>query len=345
LLTSNLPDPAIALPTAHFNTVLYAGTGSTNAITGVGFATDMVWNKSRSATLEHHLFDTVRGATKYFSVSTTDAEATDANSLTTFGSDGFTVGSSATDNQTSGTYVSWNWKAGGTAVSNGDGSITSSVSANTTAGFSIVSYTGHGSTTGTVGHGLGVKPDLIITKYRSGAASWAVYNSRQGATKVIFLDDTSAEGTGITYWRDTEPTASVFSVGASGTTGGNANPYIAYCFASIEGYSKVGSYTGNGSTDGVFVHTGSIQPIFVMLKDTSSAEDWVIHDTTRAPYNQSQKVLYPNTSGAEEDSSNRAIDIVSNGFKARNNGGRTNRNGDTYIYYAVGYPFKTSNAR
>jgi hypothetical protein len=469
LCSDNLPDPAIALPTAYFNTVLYTGTGSGQSISGVGFQPNFTWIKNRDTAVGHALFDSIRGATKYLTSSATVAESTESDMLTAFNSDGFSGGGSNQINIASDNYASWNWKGsdtptktfavtvtnpgsgnrytldgkvsgtnampitieeGGTytfdqsdntnsghplrfsTTSNGtwgggseyttgvttngtpgsagaytritvaasaptlyyyctnhsgmgaaittpgsgggvshlDGTIASVVNANATAGFSIVSFDGNGTSGATVGHGLSQAPELIIVKGRnlsgsSASAGWVVYSKPVGNTKYLYLNETDAEATDSGRWNDTTPTASVFSLGDDGVVNTSSSPYIAYCFHGIDGYSKVGSYTGNGSTDGVFVHTGSIQPIFVMLKDTSAAEDWVIHDTTRAPYNQSQKVLYPNTSGVEEDSSNRAIDIVSNGFKARNNGGRTNRNGDTYIYYAVGYPFKTANAR
>ena len=347
LNSSNLDDPAIALPTDHFETVLYTGTGASHTISSLDFAPDFTWHKSRSYASSNALFDSVRGGNNVLSSNGTGAEVTYSDMITAFLSNGFTMGADASQawiNQSSYTYASWNWKAGGTASSNGDGSITSSVSANTTAGFSIVSYTGHGATTGTVGHGLGVKPDLIITKYLPGAASWSVYNSPRGATKVIWLDDTSAEGTGITYWRDTEPTASVFSVGASGTTGGNANPYIAYCFSSIEGYSKVGSYTGNANADGPFIYTG-FNPAFLIIKRTDSAKNWFIHDNKRSTHNVIDgETLKANTSGAEVSDTGFAADFVSNGFKLRT--ADDGYNSGTYIYLAFAEsPFKTSNAR
>ena len=321
-----------------------------NVIT-TGLKPDFVWFYERNSSSGHHnLYDTVRGASKvlYSNLTSAQATSTGTQDMYSFNSTGFTVGSNFNTlcNTNGEPYISWNWKAGGTASSNGDGSITSSVSANTTAGFSIVSYTGHGSTTGTVGHGLGVKPDLIITKYRSGTASWSVYNSPQGATKVIWLDDTSAEGTGITYWRDTEPTASVFSVGASGTTGGNANPYIAYCFASIEGYSKVGSYEGNGNADGSFIYLG-FKPEFFLIKNIDAVEGWEVWDGTRETYNKLSKKISPNTSDAEytANTTSYAIDFLSNGVKLRTSYSAVNGT-NTFLYYAVASsPFKTSNAR
>ena len=234
----------------------------------------------------------------------------------------------------------------GGGVSDLSGTIASVVNANTTAGFSIATYTGNGTSPSTIGHGLSVAPEMVMVKNRTTAGeNWVVSVGNATGTNgdFLILNTDSAVIAGTSQF-PSQPGSSTFAVTDAANVNTNTSNYIAYCFHSVDGYSKVGSYTGNGSTDGTFVYTG-FRPTFVMLKDTSAVEDWVIHDTTRAPYNQSQKVLYPNTNGAEEDSSNRAIDIVSNGFKARNNGGRTNRNGDTYIYYVVGYPFKTSNAR
>ena len=236
--------------------------------------------------------------------------------------------------------------AAGGGVSHLDGTIASVVNANTTAGFSIVGYTGHGATTGTVGHGLGVKPDLIITKYRSGAASWSVYNSSEGATKVIWLDDSSAVGTGITYWRDTEPTASVFSVGASGTTGGNANPYIAYCFHSVDGYCKIGTYEGNANANGPFVYTG-FKPAVVIAKCVDAVSSWDIVDSVRDPYNGVTQRLTPNGTAVEETANPPVVDFLSNGFKVRTTSGSyNNATSDTQLYIAFAEsPFKTANAR
>jgi hypothetical protein len=347
LCTDNLPGPTIADPTAHFITNIWTGNGSDNRTITTGFDPGLSWIKRRNGTNWHSLSDSVRAANPMpvLYSNDTSAEATDANALA-FVSNGYTVDNNNYYNASAGTYVGWTWKAGGSAVSNSDGSITSSVSANTTAGFSIVSYTGHGATTGTVGHGLGVKPDLIITKYRSGAASWSVYNSSEGATKVIWLDDSSAVGTGITYWRDTEPTASVFSVGASGTTGGNANPYIAYCFHSVDGYSKIGTYEGNANANGPFVYTG-FKPAMVIAKCVDSTSSWDIVDSVRDPDNGVTQRIYPNNSDAEETASPPVVDFLSNGFKVRTTSGNWNSGtSHTQLYIAFAEsPFKTANAR
>ena len=349
LNTDNLDDPAIALPTDHFNTNLWTGNGSTGQSINVGFQPDLLIAKERTTATYVSARNSVTGVTKSLFTGLANAEYTETDGVTAFTSTGFNLSGDGYGyvNRNTYTYVGWNWLAGGTASSNGDGSITSSVSANTTAGFSIVSYTGHGATTGTVGHGLGVKPDLIITKYRSGAASWSVYNSPQGATKVIWLDDTSAEATGITYWRDTEPTASVFSVGASGTTGGNANPYIAYCFNSIEGYSKVGTYSSNNSVDGPFIYLG-FTPAYILLKCINATDNWNIYDIKRNGYNGTGGTyqIRADTNEAGFSSAATMVDLVSNGMKIRTNDPGTNGSGRDYLFYAVASnPFKTSNAR
>ena len=338
LCTSNLPDPAV-IPSEHFNTVLYTGTGGTNAITGVGFAPDFVWAKYRSASANHSLFDKIRGATKRLYSNTTNAENTHTGSLTSFDSDGFTMGSAATTNESGQTYVAWNWKANGTGVSNTSGSITSSVSANADAGFSIVSYT-HTGNDETVGHGLSKAPEMVIIKGRNVSTSWYVLTTLiDGSLDYLLLESTAAKGN-LGY---SSPTANTFpSLQFS-----NGNTAIAYCFHSVEGYSKVGSYTGNGSADGTFVYTG-FRPAYVMVKDTeNSSWPWWIHDTARNPINPSTKQLSPNSSAAEyDDATYTALDIVSNGFKWRTSEAQVNANGETFIYIAFAEnPFKYTNAR
>jgi hypothetical protein len=248
-------------PSDYFNTVLYTGNGGTQSITGLDFAPNWVWIKDRGDTGYHQLVDTVRGATKYLSSNATNAEGTEAAGLTSFNSDGFSLGNNT--NYNSGdprTYVSWNWKAGGTASSNTDGSITSSVSANTTSGFSIVSYTGTGANA-TVGHGLGSVPAMILFKNLDRVGEWIVYNKNLGATKFLYLNVTDAEGTDSGHFNDTEPTSTVFSVGTANNTNFSGENLIAYCFAEKQGYSKFGSYTGNGNADGTFVYLG-FKPAF-----------------------------------------------------------------------------------
>ena len=327
-------------PSDYFNTKLYTGTGSELAITGVGFQSDMTWIKGRSGATEHVLTDSVRGVTKEISSNDTGAEETVAQGLTAFGSDGFTVGTDGSYNTSSATYASWNFKAGGTAVSNTDGSITSSVSANTTSGFSIVSFTGTGSNA-TIGHGLGLAPAFIVTKSRTDALSWRIYHQSLGNATSFDLDQSLASFAAATSWNSTTPTSSVFSVGSAASTNRSSNNFIAYCFADVQGYSKFGSYTGNGSTDGTFVYTG-FKPAFVMLKKTSGTGNWQMFDDKRVGYNPDNDVLRANLSNTECTSCVK-IDTLSNGFKLRNTDGDGNTSGGTYIYMSfASEPFTTS---
>ena len=357
LCEDNLPDPSIADPTAYFNTVLYTGNGSTQSITGVGFQPDFVWLKERSSTSGHRFTDAVRGAGYSMASESTDAENYASNRITSFDSDGFSLGNAGAFNESSQTYVAWNWKANGSGSSNTDGTITSTVSANTTAGFSIVSYTGNTATDTnyTVGHGLSQTPDLLIIKNRDWASSvsaWQTWHTSIGNNTLAF-DTTNANNSGdFTKFLNQQPNSTVFTVRAdtSVTTGnryrtnGQVNNYIAYCFHSVEGYSKFGSYTGNGSTDGPFVYTG-FRPAFLMVKlSTASGGNWLIADSTRSPQNVADEILRGNTSGVETDSD--YFDFLSNGFKIRDSLTGLNGSGNTYIYMAFAEnPFKYSNAR
>ena len=331
-------------PTLYFNTVLYTGTGATHNITGVGFQPDWVWIKNRSITANHHLFDIARGATKYLLTNVTNAEATDAQQLQSFDADGFTVGTNGNVNGSGNNIVAWNWLGANASSSNTDGSITSSVSANTTAGFSIVSYTGNGTAGATIGHGLGTTPSMIITKTRSITQNWFVYHKSLGETKAIYLDLTNAPTTTSTAWNDTAPTSSVFSVGTEAGTNSSGATLIAYCFAEKKGYSKFGSYTGNGSADGTFIHTG-MKPSYFLLKSSSNAESWHIYDNQRANAYNPHETVAPraNDSSAESTASTYGIDFVSNGVKLRGSGSGINGSGYSYIYMAfASNPFVTS---
>jgi hypothetical protein len=345
LCTQNLPDPTIVQGDDYFNTVLYTGTGSSQSITGVGFQPDWVWIKERSGAADHGLYDAVRGVQEQLESNTTTAETTESTGLTAFGSDGFTVGSLAQLNTNTDTYVAWNWNAGGSNATNTDGTITSTVRANTTSGFSIVSFTGP-VTTSTVGHGLGVAPKMIILKNRDqGAAGyrWCVYHTSIGNTQAVFLDGTNAAGANIAYWGNTTPTSTVFTVGTAIITG--AEKMIAYCFAEVEGYSKFGSYTGNGSADGPFVYCG-FRPAFVMFKNASATLDWLIRDASRDTYNTTVRHLKPNSSAAEVVSASTFVDFLSNGFKVRNSDVGFNGSTNTMIFAAFSQnPFKYSLAR
>ena len=317
-------------PTDYFNTALWTATGA-QSITGVGFQPDLVWVKPRSTAASHHIMDAVRGASKYIQSDTTDAEATAATFLTSFDSDGFSFGSGNWSD--SRTVVGWNWLAGGTASSNTDGSETTSVSANTTSGFSIVSYTGTG-TNDTFGHGLGVKPSMIITKSRDTAGlDWRTYHASLGATKYITLNLTTAETTESNFMNNTEPTSSVFTLGTGTTPNKLGDAYIAYCFAEKKGFSKFGSYVGNGNADGPFVYTG-FKPAFVIVKSTG-VQDWFIIDNKRNTFNVSNTALLPNASDADYTDTNiYGKDMLSNGFKVRGSASRQNGSGSTYIYMA-----------
>ena len=326
----------------YFNTALYTGNGGTQSITGVNFQPDWVWCKARTGTAYHHLeCDAVRGATKYLLPSATAAEVTDATTITSFNSDGFTTGSSVATNGSGASFVSWNWLAGNGTTSNTDGSITSTVSANTTSGFSIVTYTGAGGTK-TIGHGLGATPGLVIVKRRTGGANgWITWHNALTGLQYLILDSTTAPGSSSTIWNSTTPTSSVFSVGTSTAMNASGSTYVAYCFVDKKGFSKFGNYTGNGSTNGTFVYTG-FKPAFVIVKRTNSTGSWRMWDNKREGYNGDNAFLYVNSTSTEE-ADGTVIDLLSNGFKFRNSSGDNNASGSSYIYLAFAEnPFVTS---
>ena len=340
---TTIDDPAI-----YFNTKLYTGTGSSLAITGIGFQPDWVWTKGRDSTAEgvmdHALVDSVRGVTKTLRSNTTGAEGTETNSLTAFGSDGYTVGANGKFNYSSSDiYVSWNWKAGTSftndASSTGIGSIDSTGSVNTTSGFSIVSYTGTGANA-TVGHGLSSVPKIVITRNRDTATNWCVYSSQVGNTKALFLNLTNTPDTGTAYWNDTTPTSSVFSVGTNTGTNKSGDGFVAYCFAEKKGFSKFGSYTGNGNADGTFVYTG-FKPAFVLGKNTNAANGWYMFDNKRDVSNVVDTYLVASANAAEATYT--ALDFLSNGFKVRATNSDWNGSGNAIIYMAFAEnPFVTS---
>ena len=347
LCTQNLPTPAIGATSTtqagdYFNPVLYTGNGNATAqaITGTGFQPDWVWIKSRSNTYVNLLFDAVRGAGKQLISELTNAETTVAN-FVSFDSDGFTVnanGGASSYNANGATYVAWQWKANGAGSSNTAGSTTSTVSANTTSGFSIVTWTGNGGEV-TVGHGLGAVPSLIIHKFRSAVSNWSVYTATTGAGKRLKLNTTDAVATDGSF--PVAPTSTVFSINAGSNDPGVT--MLAYCFAAVPGYSAFGSYTGNGSSDGPFVFTG-FRPAFVLIKGTSAGYIWTIEDNKRDTYNPETKYLQPQASDAEGTFTTQ--DFVSNGFKIRTTDTAWNGNGITYIYMAFAEnPFKYSLAR
>jgi hypothetical protein len=342
LCLANLPRPteAAVRPDKYFKTLTYAGNGATNTpITGLGFKPDLVWVKGRTATENSNITDSVRGAPKYLISSATSAEQDYAGKgIISFDSDGFTVFDENTGgygvSHPSRNYVAWCWKAGGAAVSNTDGSITSQVSANRDSGFSIVTYTGTGSAV-TVGHGLGDAPAMVIVKDRSTnpGYSWYVYHQKLTSSSYFLrLNTTGAETFSNDPFNGTAPTSTVFSVGGENVV--NTHNYVAYCFAEVESYSKFGSYIGNGVNDGPFVFLG-FRPALILTKRTNSTSNWVIQDSTRQTYNPSDAWLRPNTSDAEGTTSpDLDLDFLSNGFKVRNNGTDNNISGSTYIFMA-----------
>nr|BAR20450.1 hypothetical protein [uncultured Mediterranean phage uvMED] len=334
-------------PTDYFNTVLYTGNGSNgHAITGVGFQPDWVWLKNRSAGTSHVLVDAVRGNNKVLSSNNSGAETTtNANKdFRSFDSDGFTVDTNenfGSTNTNGANIVAWNWKANGSASSNSNGSITSSVSANTTAGFSIVSYTGNETAGDTVGHGLGSVPAMFIVKKTSSgsAQNWFCYHASLGAGYEILLNSSNASDT-TSQWNSTAPTSSLFTLGNSSFTNASGATYIAYCFAEKKGYSKFGSYTGNGNADGTFVYTG-FKPAFLIIKKTSAAGSWYMYDNKRAGgSNVNDDAVLADTNDAEFSSN---IDFLSNGVKIRTSGSGENLSGGSFIYMCFAEsPFTTS---
>ena len=339
---STLPAPTVKDGSKHFNTVLWTGDGTTSKTVGnLSFQPEWIWIKDRSAGYRHNVWDIVRGFGNYLQPSYTDAEVSMGTSEgTSFflgpTSSGFTVGQptsgpfsgNLSTNENNTTFVGWSWLAGGSGSSNTDGSITSTVSANPTAGFSIVSYTGTGTGSDTVGHGLGVAPKIVILKDRDNAENWPFYHTLvDGSLDYMHLNLTDANVN--SAWN--VPTSTVFS--ASGIAG-SGDDCIAYCFAEVEGYSKFGSYTGNGSSDGPFVYTG-FRPRFLLYKRTDSAQPWYIIDSARDTYNVSYKLLSPNSSAAEDTGSSPLVDLLSNGFKPRNTYATLNASGGTYIYMAL----------
>ena len=454
LCSQNLPDPTILLPNQHFESKLYTGTGSSQNITGLQFQPDWVWCKNRTNANRHALFDAVRGVTKRLRSDGTDSEVADADTLTSFNSDGFSIGADSGEygvNQNGSNFVSWNWSAGetdgktytvtvvddsgnkyrfdgygtsavtldlaegGTYIfnypsahpfrfsttadgthgggseyttgvthnsstqvtivvaasaptlyyycsshsgmggqvntnstlgsSNFDGSIQTTVKANATAGFSIVSYTGNGTSGATVGHGLGVALDAYIVKRRDGSNSWQVFHQALGNQKFLELHSSGAEQTSSNRWNNTSPTSTVFTLGDNSNVNSNGGTTIAYCFSEVAGYSKFGSYTGNGNANGAFVYTG-FRPALVIFKRSSASNSWYMMDNKRNTFNLTNTYLRPDTSAAEGNAVNSTADFLSNGFKFRGSGTDVNANGSTYIYWAFAKsPFKNARAR
>lgn len=352
LCTQNLPTPTIGATSTtqanqYFDVELWTGNGTTQNITTANFQPDWLWVKERSEARSNLVWDAVRGSNLGLLTNSTNAESSQP-SFTGFLSNGFGVSNTdASDitNKNAQTYVGWIWKANGAGSSNTAGSITSTVSANTTSGFSIVTYTGTGSNA-TVGHGLGVAPQMVIVKCRNNAGQWwpVWHTSLTSGAYALALQRTDGQASYPTMFNSTVPTSTVFSVGTSGDTNGNTFTYVAYCFAAVAGYSAFGSYTGNGSADGPFVFL-NFRPRYVLIKRTDAAENWYVKDTARDPYNPTLNILIPNSSSAEIGNQQNT-DFISNGFKIRTTDGAINASGGTYIYMAFAEsPFKYALAR
>ena len=342
--TANLATPSITDGSAYFQPVIYTTQITAQDITFSGnsdLAPDWLWFKRRDNASNHFLFDKIRGALQTISSDDDTAEVTSTGSMTAFGTDGFSLGDGGSNNDINGTsgatFIAWGWKANGAGSSNEDGATTSTVSASATSGFSIVKWTGTGANT-TLGHGLGVAPQMILVKNLADADSWVVYHEDVGATKGLTLDTTATPYTASTFFNNTAPTSSVFSIGAGGRSNGSSDAMIAYCFAEIPGYSSIGSYTGNGSASGPFVSTG-MKPAYVLIKRTNATENWLIMDSTRYPNNPANNPIFANTYNADANGG-RPTDFLSNGFKPRNTLAEMNASGSTYIYMAFAeHPF------
>ena len=347
LNTYNLSDSTILQGNKVMDATLYTGNASgASVVNAAGFKPDLVWMKDRSVARNHELVDSLRGTAYTLFSNLTNAEATDTR-ISSFNSNGFTYTTNSNSANAGESFVGWQWQAGqGTTSTNTNGTITSTVSVNASAGFSVVTYTGTGSA-GTIGHGLGVAPQLIIVKPRSATVTtdaWNVYHTSTGNTQFLVLNATDAATSASNRWNNTSPTSSVFSIGTVPSS--NAVGYVAYCWTPIAGYSAFGSYIGNGSTDGPFVYTG-FRPKYIMLKRTDNTGNWMVKDTIRSPYNSADATLLPNLSAAE-DSTNLAFDLLSNGFKPRQGTSQPdfNLSGGTYIYMAFAEnPFKNALAR
>jgi hypothetical protein len=328
----------------HFTPKIFTGTGSSQSITGLGFQPDWCWFKNRGVAESNNLYDVVRGPTYRIYSDSNAAQSNSGSSsrFVSFDSDGFTVGGDGMTNGSSASMVAWNWKANGAGSANTAGTINSTVSVNTTSGFSIVKYDGASGATGTVGHGLGVVPKMILVKRLDSADAWNVYHASLGNEKFLELNTTAAIQDSDNRWYDTTPTNTLFTVGDNDTVNGSGKSYIAYCFAEKTGYSKMGEFNGNNSDDGPFIYCG-FKPKYVMVKNTHDATNWSITDDFRDGYNTAgNKILYANTSGVE-DSSYAPIDHLSNGFKIRLNTEGYNGNGGQYIYMAIGQSLVGSN--
>ena len=340
-------------PSDFFNNVLYTGTGAENAITGVGFSADMTWLKSRNAIKNHYLYDNVRGATKNLAPNDTDQEATTAEGLKSWESDGLTLGTSGGENGSAITYASWNWLGGTTSgiTTNGSTTITpSAYSFNQTSGFSVLAYSGNSTSGAKLAHGLGATPEMVLVKNLQTENNWSCYHKQMEAAPAdwtIQLDSTAASTNNAGMWNDTEPDDVNITLGNDNGTNGSYN-MVAYCFAPISGYSKFGNYYGNGNADGTFIYTG-FRPAYVLWKRSHATASWMIHTNKFPTFNECNIHLVANTNAAEvtgADGIARSCDLLSNGFKQRGTDTDSNHSGSTYIYAAFAeFPFVSSNSK
>jgi len=337
-------------PSLYFNGATYLGSASAVTVSSLSFKPDLVWIKDRQNGNNHCLVDSVRGVGKYLGSNLTAAEVNSTSqSISSFTSTGFVTGTANPANEAASNtlgFMSWNWLASNTTTANTSGTISSTISVNQTAGFSIVSYTGNGTGNSTIGHGLGAIPKFIIVKKRDGVEGWGTLSASfvsAADPNIVYLNNTATQADDTNVWGTSANfTSSTFTVGDWNGSNANASTYIAYCFAAIKGYSSFGSYTGNGSADGTFVYTG-FKPAFLLFRRTSTGDNWVIKDSIRDPFNVSEKRIYPNQAAIEDTSVNGAIDILSNGFKNRSSNDLLNQSGDTYIYMAFAQnPFVSS---
>ena len=333
----------------HFKPKIWNGNSSTQAITGIGFQPDFVWLKQRSGTQRNQLIDAVRGTNVILKSDGTDASGPDTDILNSFDSDGFTLGYQDQSNDTGATYIGWSWKAGGGQGSaNTDGTInTTYTSANTTAGISIIQYSGNGSAGATIGHGLGVAPDFVMIKRMDTTSNWIVGTSATGFTKFLYLNTTDVETTNSGTFNNTAPSSSVITLGSWNDVNNSSGTYICYAFANKPGFSQAGLYEGNGSADGPFVYTG-FKPSFIMIKPKGLARNWTNWDNARDIFNPHWNYIYPNlsqggTNIAQGSSGTYAIDFVSNGFKVRNTDDKFNGSSQGMIYLAFGQTLVGSN--
>ncbi len=325
--------PSIENAQKHFDNILYTGNGGTKSVTGLGFKPDFVWVKSRNAGYNNYLFDILRGSTNALRSNTTAAESQVGNSTLTLTSNGFKLTSDGLGLNSAHNMVAWCWKAGGVGVTNNDGTKSVTLSANPEAGFSIIEWAGNDANA-TCGHGLGKKPKFFIVKSRTHSQNWFVYHVGTGATKDPRLNDTAAPYTTSNIWNNTEPTDTVINIGSSSGVNGNGNSYICYCWSEIPGYSKMGTYVGNGNANGAFVHTG-FRPSFIMIRNTVNGHNWQIYDVARSTINPALVTLYANRDLDEEDNASvTPFDILSNGFKIRSTWNDTNQSGSTILYMA-----------